>query len=105
MIAGALNKRISIEIEVTTKNSVGTPIETYTELKKTFASLKYITGGTDFNEGAQANSSHDFSIRYDSEVNYKCRVVFEGEYYKILAIELIGQKDGMRLRCVKFENV
>jgi SPP1 family predicted phage head-tail adaptor len=103
MIAGALNKRITIEKETTAKNAVGTPVETYAVLKKTFATIKYITGGTDFNEGAQAYSSHDFSIRFDSAVDYRCRIVFEGEYYKILAIELIGQKDGMRLKCIKYE--
>jgi len=105
MLAGALNNFITIEIETTTKNAVGTPIETYAKLKDTWASIKYTSGGTQFNEGEMPYTDVDFSIRYDETVNYKCRVIFQSEYYKILYIENIGRKDGMRLKCLRWDSV
>jgi len=98
-----LDRIVIIEKEVTTKNTVGTPVETYALLKTTFAAVKYTNGETEFNEGAQAYTDIDFTIRYDKAVDYKCRIKYEGIYYKILAIEAIGRRDGMRLKCVKFE--
>jgi head-tail adaptor len=103
MQSAILNRYITIEKEVTSINAVGTPVETYSELKKTYATIKYTSGGTEFNEGSQPFTDTEFSIRYDILVNYKCRVNFDNEYYKILHIELIGRKDGMRLKCKKYD--
>jgi SPP1 family predicted phage head-tail adaptor len=103
MQSAILNRLIRIDIESTSVNSVGTPEETYTLLKECFATIKYNTGATQYNEGAQAYSDIDFSIRWDSRINYKCRITYENVNYKILAIEYIGRKDGIRLKCIKFE--
>jgi SPP1 family predicted phage head-tail adaptor len=103
MISGAMDRLITIEIETTSTNAVGTPVETYAVLKNTYASVKYTTGGTQFNEGAQPFTDTDFSIRYDVRINYKCRVLYDTEYFKIIHIEKIGRKDGLRLKCIKFD--
>ena len=103
MLCGPLNRHITIEQETTGKNSVGTPVETYTLLKKCYATIKYNSGGTPYNEGAQPYSDVDFSIRYDSAINYKCRILYSGEYFKIIAIELIGRKDGIRLKTIRWD--
>lgn len=103
MQSAALNRYIKIEQETTTKNAVGTPVETYSLLKFTWATIKYTSGGTEFNEGAQPFTDTEFSVRYDSLIDYKCRILFDNEYYKILHIELIGRKDGQRLKCIKYD--
>lgn len=104
MDSSRLNRYIKIEVETTSNNAVGTPVETYALLKYTYASVKYTKGSTDFDEGAFPNTDTDFSIRYDETVNYKCRILFNSEYYKILHIELIGRDDGMRLKCIKWDS-
>jgi head-tail adaptor len=103
MLSGLLDKYITIEKETTTINAVGTPIETYAKLKDTFATIKYTAGRTDFEEGEMPNTDVDFSIRWDTNVNYKCRIVYNSEYFKILHIELIGRKDGMRIKCIQYD--
>ena len=105
MISGPLNNYITIQKETTSTNAVGTPVETYAKLKDTWATIKYTGGTTQFNEGEMPFTDTEFSIRYDVLVNYKCRVLFNSEYYKILHIELIGRKDGMRLKCIKWDAV
>jgi SPP1 family predicted phage head-tail adaptor len=104
MQAGLLDRFITIEKETTSVNEVGTPIETYAKLKDCYSTIKYTSGGTSYNEGAQAFTDIDFSIRYDSNVNFKCRILFDSEYYKIMYIEKIGRKDGMRLKCIKWDT-
>jgi SPP1 family predicted phage head-tail adaptor len=104
MLGAFLNRIITIEQETTSVNAVGTPVETYAVLKKTFATVKYTSGGTQFNEGAMPYTDTEFSIRFDERINYKCRVLYNTEYYKILHLELIGRKDGMRLKCIKWDT-
>jgi len=104
MISALLNEQIAIEVETTSKNGVGTPIETYVHLKYTYASVKYTKGDTEFREAAMPYTDTEFSVRYDSRLNYKCRVLFNGEYYKILHIEKIGRKDGLRLKTIKWDE-
>lgn len=104
MLGAFLNRIITIEQETTSVNAVGTPVETYAVLKKTFATVKYNNGGTQFNEGAMPYTDTEFSIRFDERINYKCRVLYNTEYYKILHLELIGRKDGMRLKCIKWDT-
>jgi head-tail adaptor len=79
MFSGPLNTMISIEKEITTKNAVGSPVETYSLLKKTYATVKFTAGGKEFNEGEMPYTDTEFSLRYDSEINYKCRVMLQKE--------------------------
>lgn len=105
MLSGPMNCYITIQKETTSTNLVGTPVETYAKLKDTWATVKYTSGNTEFNEGEMPFTDTDFSIRYDVLVNYKCRVLYNNEYYKILHIEQIGRKDGTRLKCIKWDAV
>ena len=104
MNAARLTEYIKLEVETTAKNNIGTPTETYGLLKYCFASVVYRNGGTDFEEGAYPYTNTEFSIRWDERVNYKCRVYFEQEYFKILHIEKIGRKDGLRLKCIRWDE-
>lgn len=100
-----LNKRILLQKETTANNSLGTPVETYTDFKNKWATVTYQGGNTATNEyGEIANTNTEFTIRYDPQVNYKCRIYYQGQYYKILHIEVIGISEGQRLRCIKFED-
>jgi len=104
MLAGLMDKYIKLEVETTAKNPIGTPVETYILLRYTYASIKYTRGGTDFDEAAHPFTYTEYSIRWMSDINYKCRILFDSEYYKILHIEKIGRKDGLRLKCVLWDE-
>lgn len=105
MDAYRLNRLITIEKAVVSQNDQGTPVETYSVLKTTYATVTYQSGGTTSDEyGEQSYTDAIFSIRYDPRINYKCRVLFNGSYYKILHVELIGRKNGLRLRTIMYDN-
>lgn len=100
-----LDRLITIEKEATTKNALGTPVETYSFLKKKFATVTYNGGGTRNQEhGEIANTTAEFTTRYDTDINYKCRIRFNGSYYKILHIEMIGRNEGQRMKTIMFED-
>ena len=76
--ASTLNRKIIFEKETTSKNAVGTPIETYVEYKNKYANV-YVSGGsTEFGENsALPQTNIDFTIRYDSDITYKCRIKYK----------------------------
>jgi len=104
MNANDLNKFIIIEKEVTTTNSLGTPIETYSFLKESYAGVWLKGGSTQYTDGAIPFTNIEFVIRYDERVDYKCRVKYEGQYYKIKHIYVQGRKDWMRLQAIVWEK-
>ena len=105
MRAAQLNRRIKIEKSTVTKNNIGSPIEGFTELRYTWATVNYPSGRMDNGEyGEVSRTDAVFTIRYDSRINYKCRIKYANQYYKIDHIEMIGRDEGLRLRCIKFEE-
>ena len=80
MIAHLLNKWIKIEIETTAKNAIGSPKETYTELKSTWGGVQF-TGGRSVQDSNGENVITDaiFTIRFDSRINYKCRIYYQNQ--------------------------
>jgi len=104
MKTSTLNKNIIIEKEGTTKNAVGTPIETYAFLKESYAGVWLRAGATEYTDGALPYSNVEFIIRYDERVNYKCRILYENQYYKINHIYVVNRKDWMRIQAVVWEN-
>jgi len=105
MLASTLNKRIYIEKEVTTTNAVGTPVETYSYLKETWASMRLLIGNTQFSQdGELPFSSTEFIVRYDDRIDYKCRIKYDGQYYRINHIHEQGRKDFYRILALVWEE-
>lgn len=105
MFTSLLNKNIVIEKEVTKVNELGTSTEEYSFLKETKAHMLVKTGGTQYSDSvAQAFTYVDFTIRYDKRVNYKCRILYEGQFYKINHIMEIDRKRFQRIRAVVWEQ-
>ena len=98
-----LDKRIVIEVETTSKNAVGTPIETWTTLRECAANVYVRTGGTERDQaGSLPFQRVEFQIRYVDEVNYKCRILYEDAYYLIDYIETIGRKHWLKISSIVF---
>jgi len=105
MLASLLDKQLVIEIERTTTNRVGTPKETYEFLKETWAQKVQNVATTQYAPEGQVPFSGDvFIIRYDEEINYKCRVIYNNNYYKIEGIDYIGRRHWMKLKCIVWER-
>ena len=107
MIPGMMDRYITWELETTSLNNVGTPIETYSTLRTDFASISYKRSGTDFDEAAHPFTYTEVSARWATDLDthkYKLRILYNSEYYKILHIQEIGRKDGLRYKCVLWDD-
>jgi len=105
MYTSTLDKSITIDKETTSTNTLGTPVETYYFLKETYAGVWLKSGSTDYStDGALPYSYVEFIIRYDERVNYKCRIQYENQYYRINHIYVVGRKDWMRIQAVVWED-
>lgn len=101
----SLDKQIVIEKETTTTNAVGTPQETYVFYRECYANLTVRSGGTQYNPNGQVPfSTDDFIIRYDKDVNYKCRIIYNNNYYKIEHIEELGRKKYLKIKTIVWER-
>jgi SPP1 family predicted phage head-tail adaptor len=105
MISSAFNRFIIFEKETSSKNAVGTPTEPYTFLKETWANFRLLSGGTQFTqEAGLPYSDVEFTIRYDPDINYACRIVFDNQYYRIQHIFTEGRMDFTKIRCKVWEG-
>ncbi len=72
-------------------------------LKYKWSGVQYLGGRTGADQyGENAQNDAIFTIRYDEDINYKCRIYYNDQYYKITHIELIGRNEGYRLRTIMF---
>jgi SPP1 family predicted phage head-tail adaptor len=100
-----LNKSIVVEKETTSINANGTPIETYQFLKESYAGMTLRSGETQYSDmGALPFNNVEFLIRYDERINYKCRFKYEGQYYRIKHIQVLGRQDWMLIRAIVWEE-
>jgi len=102
--ANQLDKNILIEKETTTTNTVGTPTEGYATLKETKAYFRVLTGNSEYgDEGTLPYTRVEFVMRYDSRINYKCRILYDSQYYEINHLETIDRNAFIKARCVVWE--
>jgi SPP1 family predicted phage head-tail adaptor len=105
MFASLLNKQLVIEKEVTSTNIAGTPERKYEFLKETWAQKVQNTAVTQYNpQGQLPFSTDDFIIRFDQSIDYKCRLIYNNNYYKIEGIDFIGRRQWMKLKCIVWER-
>lgn len=108
MIIGLLNKRITIEKGTTEKNSVGTPILIWSEYITPYAGIYTPSSDTRFTQNGQIFFFRtEFTLRYNNKtkvLNNKYRVKYNGTYYKILQVQEIGIKEGMKLITILFDD-
>ncbi len=105
MLGNVLNTRITIEVGTESKNASGTPTLTYAKLKDTYAGVTYNSGGRANDEGGTyVYSDVDFNVRYDSNITYKCRILYQGQYYRIVHILPCGLRDGLKIKTIYFEE-
>lgn len=100
MLSAKFDRNIRIESKTKSTNSVGVPTYTYSFLKSKRASVDYGGGRMSVGEYAQrVQTDITFTIRFDSDVDYSCRIIFNNSIYRIEHIEVIGRNEGQRIRC------
>ena len=105
MYTSMLNKSVIIEKSTETTNAVGTPVENFSFLKESYAGMTLRDGNTAYTDtGELAFNNVEFLLRYDSRINYSCRLKYENQYYKIKHIQVVGRKDWMQVRAIVWEE-
>lgn len=104
MQAGKLDRRITIQRAVTTRDEFNAPIETWADVMTVWASYEPVSDGERFRAGERAAEiSARFQIRYSSAssaITAMDRLVFDRRTYAITHIKEIGRRVGLELTAV-----
>ena len=108
MLAADLKYNIKIEVRTEGKDTLGTVTETWDTLGERRASMKNMTGTSNFEDDISDNV-HSFNMifmfRYISGFNYKCRIKYEDEIYIIKNIETLRRREGYKVVAERRANV
>ena len=97
-ITAAFSKRITIEKSVNGSTTTGKPIKSFQKIKDTFANVYIAGGATQYNDQYDnVKTTVTFTIRYDSNVDYDCRIVYNSRNYNIQFIEDIDVKRYLKI--------
>lgn len=100
LLAGALDRRITLQERTDTRDAAGEPIPAWTTLDTVWAALIPLTGREQF-EAQQVNAQRPakFQIRYRDDVTETMRISWDGEVWDINGISQIGRREGLELTC------
>jgi SPP1 family predicted phage head-tail adaptor len=108
MLSQQLNKTIVIEKGTSGVNQVGTPVFIWGEYITTYSKVYVPSGDTRYSQDGQIFTYRtEFTIRYNNDtklINNKYRINYNGNYYKIVQVQEIGIKEGVKLITVAFND-
>lgn len=103
MNIGHMDRRIALQTSTVSVNSYGERTDSWATYATVWAAIIY-KGGSEKVSGDQVSSTNkvEFRIRYGSNVS-SCtasdRVLYNSQYYQVLAVEEIGRSEGLTLIC------
>ena len=105
MQSGKLDRRISIQSSTATPNSIGEYVATWTTVLNLWASVEY-TDTREKYEGAELLAPNEvtFRTRYNSTINEKMRIIYNGKEYDILHIAEVNRREGLKIIARKKDN-
>lgn len=103
MNIGHMDRRIELQTSAHTVNQYGERTDSWSTYATVWAAIVY-RGGSEKVSGDQVSSTNkvEFRIRYSSTVSRVLasdRVLYNTQYYQILAVEEIGRREGYKLIC------
>lgn len=100
-----LSRYITIERGTPSKDSVGAPTTAYYELARVWASM-YVRGVDSrfLSEGTLPVSTTEWTIRHRDDVDLKCRILYCGNYYKVLSVERVGRRESLKITTMLFNE-
>jgi SPP1 family predicted phage head-tail adaptor len=98
MRAGRLDRRVTLQSRVLTRNSQGEEVVTYTDLGDVWAEKQDLRGREYFTaQQVSADISTRWRIRYVEGLTALNRLVYEGINYDIQHVAEIGRREGLEL--------
>ena len=107
MLASELNRRITIEKKLYSKNTFGESQEAWYILYEIAAKIIFNSGKRLDQDQVTTNIyDTEFWVRSYANIAYDCRVKYNGSIYIINYIEEIGLrgKEGYKLKCTRTEQ-
>lgn len=102
--AGELDRRITIQRALITRDAFNAEVETWTDLCTVWAKYEPVRDGEKFRAGERAaDLSARFTIRHSSQVadiNGRDRLIFENRTHQIINHKEIGRREGIELTTV-----
>lgn len=97
--SSVLDKKIQFVEKVYTTDQYGNQeSDTENELFHVWANMYSQRGSIDYKEHSSTPSATiEWKMRYKSGIKYSMAIKYDGKYYKILDIEELGNKDGLRI--------
>jgi SPP1 family predicted phage head-tail adaptor len=105
MLPGLLNKSIEFEYKTLVKGTFGnsTPDWTFYKRFKASVTINAVNSYSE-NTGEVVNYVTTFIIRYDKNINYLYRILYNENHYKIRAITELGRKEGLVIKAELIEG-
>ena len=102
MRTGPMNKRIVIQTPTESQNTYGEPISSWGTFATVWAEKKDKPGRADAGEKFAEGTEYAFRyvafyIHYRTGVKNKMRISYDSEYYDIVYIREIGNKEGLEI--------
>lgn len=101
MLAGDLDRRITIQRYTWSQDEYGAPMQVWGDLASVWASKRDISDGERVAAAeVSASITARFQIRFDSswsDLNPKDRVAFDGRLYDIWGVKEIGRREGFEI--------
>lgn len=107
MLSAYLNGRITIQTKTVTKDTIGTPVETWTDLADVWSGVRQSSGSLSYDSDPDSkihSFSTVFQIRYLEGFGYNCRIKYNGDIYDILSIETLRRREGYNVIAERREN-
>lgn len=105
MMAGQLNRRITVQKKAVTYDSYGAPAEAWTDAFSVWAGV-VTTGGGEFYAAQKlhADTKALFKTRYTTGITVQHRIVYMGRVYEILAInDVNGERKALHISAREVE--
>ena len=98
MRSGDLDKKIKIQEFSTSQDSLGYPVETWTDVATVAAKVTHIRGIEQRGTDQTRNDIYTrFKIRWRDGVTPKNRVVYDGVNYDIVDVGEIGRREALEI--------
>ena len=98
MNPGELNRYVTLQELVTSRDAFGAEILSWSTLAAVWAKIDPLSGGEAYvSDKIQSQATHRFTLYYRSDVTAEHRVVFGGYAYDILLVQEVGLHEATEL--------
>lgn len=97
MLAGRLDRKITLQKPTTTTDEYGEEETTWDDFRSVWADIQKQSGREMFEAGKLAEVEIVFKIRYLSEITPEWRIQYDGKDFDITHIKEIGRRNGLEI--------